>query len=73
MYVMVAVPADTPDTTPPVPAVAIEVLLLLQVPPDVVLARVVLRPVHMVAVPVIEAGSGFTVAVTVEKQPRLVT
>jgi hypothetical protein len=51
-----------PVTTPPPDTVANAVLLLLQVPPGVALARVVVRPGHTVNVPVIGSttGVGFT-------------
>jgi hypothetical protein len=49
---MVAVPADTPDTTPEVTG-ATGVLLLLHAPPDILLLSDVVLPAHTVAVPVI--------------------
>jgi hypothetical protein len=51
--VIVTVPEATPVTTPVVePTVAIAVLLLLHVPPDVALLSVVILPGHTLAVPV---------------------
>jgi hypothetical protein len=50
---MVAVPAETPVTTPPlVVTVATAVLLLVQTPPDVALLRVVDELTHTESVPV---------------------
>ena len=63
---MVAVPAETPLTTPvEEPTVATPVALLLQVPPEVELANVVVDPTQVEVVPVIAAkiGNGLTVAV----------
>ncbi len=62
---MLLVPAATPVTTPPVFTVAIAVALLIHVPPDTVLVRVVVDPVHTVAVPPIAAGVAFTVTFAV--------
>ena len=67
---MVAVPVDTPVTIPVVaPTVAVAVLLLLHVPPVVGSLSVVVAPMHTTAVPVIAAGSGFTVTVAVFVHP----
>jgi hypothetical protein len=70
---MVALPADTPVTTPPLVTVATAVLLLVQLPPVVASARVVVEPVHTVDAPVMVAtpGVAFTVIgwVTVVEQP----
>ncbi len=54
---MTAVPAVTPVTTPPT-TVAMPVLPLVQVPPAVASANVVVEPTHTVAVPVIGATPG---------------
>ena len=63
-------PADTPVTMPLVePTIAKAVLLLAQIPPDVVLANGVDEPVHTLDAPVIAAGNGFTVSTPVIKQP----
>jgi hypothetical protein len=62
---MVALPAATPLTIPVAePIVAIEVLLLLQVPPEVALFNVVVLPVHTVAVPVMVPADGVLLTVT---------
>jgi hypothetical protein len=59
-----------PVTTPaPVPTVATPVLLLLHVPPLVGLLKVAVSRGHILAVPVIGAGTAITVAVTVVMQP----
>ena len=69
---MVAVPAATPVTIPDVPIVATPVLLLAHVPPLVVEDRVVVDPAHTEVVPVIAAGSAFTVTVAVLLHPLTV-
>ena len=63
---MVAVPADTPDTTPEVTG-AIGVLLLLHTPPDTLLLSDVVLPIQAVAEPVIvpALGNGLTVTIRV--------
>ena len=55
-----------PDETP---TVAIEVLLLLQVPPAVASLRFITRPAHPLANPDIAAGNGLVVKVVVAVQP----
>src|ERR1043165_5726673 len=66
---MVALPANTPPTTPvDEPTVAVAISLLLQVPPVVVLLRVVTPPSHTLAVPVV-AAIGFTVTIVVTLHP----
>jgi len=63
---MVEVPRATPQTRPvPEPAVAIAVLLLLQVPPAMASDSVVQEPRHMRVLPVIAEGTGTTVTVVV--------
>jgi len=63
---MVAVPAATPHTVPVAePAVATDVLLLLQVPPATASLRVVQEPAHMVSVPSMVEGVGVTVTTAV--------
>lgn len=53
VYVITAVPAVRPVTTPvPEPTVATAVLLLLHVPPMLALLSVVVLPIQAVAVPV---------------------
>ena len=67
LYVILEVPAATPDTMPVEPTVAIDVLPLLHVPPVVVLFRVAVAPWQVLIVPVIAdaVGSGLTVIVAV--------
>jgi hypothetical protein len=66
----VALPAVTPVKTPDVrPIVAIAVLLLVHEPPVVADDKVEVKPSHTTAVPVITAGSGFTVAGAKALQP----
>jgi hypothetical protein len=61
---MGAVPAVTPLTTPvPAPTVAIVVAPELHDPPVVASVKAVAAPGHTVSVPVMAAGSGFTVTV----------
>ena len=62
---MVDVPAATPVTMPVLPTVALVTALLLQVPPLVALASVVVLPMQVNAVPVIAAGLGLTVTTLV--------
>ena len=70
IYVIVAAPGEMPLTTPvPEPIVAMAGLLLLHVPPVVALLRVVVKPGQTLVVPVIAVGNGFTVNVTVFRQP----
>lgn len=69
-YVIVAVPAATPVTIPEVPTVAIDVLLLLQVPPVVASVRLAVEPIQYTdVVPPIGAGSGLMVITLVAIQP----
>jgi hypothetical protein len=69
---MVLVPAATPVVTPvAATTVALGSVLLLHVPPAVADASVVVRPTHTAAVPVIAAGSAFTVSVVALKQLAL--
>ena len=56
---IIARPAETPDTTPSVaPTVAIAVVPLLQVPDGVASERFAVAPTHAAGVPVMLAGSG---------------
>jgi hypothetical protein len=55
-------------TTPEVFTVASE-LLLLQVPPVVVVLKLVVKPAQTISVPVIPAGTALTVIVTEAEQP----
>jgi len=72
---IVSAPSATPVTvTPPatllVPTVAIDVLLLLHVPPAVVSRRVMNEPTHTSNIgPMIAVGSGLTVIVNNAVQP----
>jgi hypothetical protein len=64
VYVIVAVPAETPPAIPvPEPIVAIEVGMLDQVPPPVMSVNVPVVPAQIVAGPVGTAGRPFTVTV----------
>lgn len=70
---IVAVPAETPVTTPvPEPTVAIPVAEELHVPPDVPSLSVVVEPAHIAALPVMDAGNAFTVTVVLAVHPELV-
>ncbi len=63
---IVAVPAETPVTSPEVnPTVAIEVLLLVQLPPGIKLVRVIMEPAQTLPAPEIEEGVGLTSIVSV--------
>lgn len=68
---IVAVPAETPVTKPVEVTVATEGLLLLHVPPEVVLVKVMAEPTHVADGPPM---GGIAVAVTVKlmvrKQPE---
>jgi hypothetical protein len=64
-----AVPVLTPQTNPvPEPAVAIVLLLLLQVPPGVGSANDVQAPTHTSDAPMIADGDGVTVTTVVTEQ-----
>ena len=70
VYVIIAVPALTPDATPlKEPIVATAMLLLLHVPPIVASLSVVVLPTQTAVTPVIAAGSGLTVIIVVVRQP----
>ena len=70
LYVMVAVPNDSPRTMPvEEPTVATVVLLLDQLPPGTEFDSVVVVPKHAIRIPVIAAGVVVTVTVTVAIQP----
>lgn len=67
---MSALPVATPFTMPVAdPTVATEVADELQEPPDGLLARVVLPPTHIAAIPVMVEGLAFIVMVTVLWHP----
>jgi len=58
----VLVPADTPVATPVEETiVATDVVLLVQMPPDVASDRAIVAPAQTERVPLIAAGNGFTV------------
>ena len=64
VYVILAVPALTPETTPvPDPTVAIPTLPLVHVPPAGVELSVVVAPAQITAVPVMAVGAVLTVTV----------
>jgi hypothetical protein len=69
---MDAVPALMPVIIPAEPAMATDVLLLLQAPPVAVLLNVVVLPAHRIVVPVMAGGSALTLKVTNTKQPPAV-
>ena len=72
IYEITEVPAVSPDTEPePEPIVATAVLLLVQVPSDVISLNKVPPVTHAVGVPVIVAGLGLTVIVAVAIQPAI--
>ena len=65
VYVIVAVPAETPLTTPvEASTVAVAVFELVQTPPAGVLASVVVAPAHTLVVPVIAVTTGKVLIVT---------
>ena len=66
--VMVVVPVLIPVTTPVLPTLATEVLLLAQVPPVVVSVSVMAEPTHTVAGPLMipAVGAGSTVTLCTE-------
>ena len=66
IYVIVAVPAVTPVTTPVDALIAAIVpLLLLHTPDGVASLSAVVRPAHTLVTPVIASGNGFTVTAVV--------
>ena len=68
VYLMVAVPAETPDTTPAEDIVATGRFVLLHVPLPSSLS-VVVAPLQSDNVPEIGDGSGLTTTVVVRTQP----
>ena len=75
---IVAVPAATPVTAPVIEfTVAVEGALLVHTPPDVVLVKVVVDPIHALAVPLIAASVGnaftLTTACALDVHPFVVT
>ena len=72
LYVMVALPGVVPPviTPVPIPIVAVPVALLLHVPVPGLLVSVEVAPSHMLSVPAIGAGKGFTDTVAEMLQPE---
>ena len=69
-YTIKAVPAETPVTTPVAePIVAMPVPVDVHVPPPAS-DKVVVAPIHKVAVPEIDAGNGLTVTILKALQPE---
>ena len=67
---MEVLPAESALTTPvDEPMMAIEVLLLLHVPPGVASVSVVVKPMQPLLVPLIAPGNGFTVTSVMAVQP----
>ena len=64
VYVITAVPTVAPDTLPE-PSTLAFVLLLVHVPSGVVSVKVVTKPRHTLAVPMIAEGKGLTVTIVV--------
>jgi hypothetical protein len=71
VYVIVAVPVRRPVTTPPDVTDAVNILLLLQVPPVTVLLNVDGVPMQISVLPVIAAGAVFIVIVFVTYVPHI--
>ena len=70
---MVATPALTPVTTPLLLfTVAVPVAALLHVPPPVVVVSVAVPPTHTAAIPLIAAGTAYTVTIFTDAQPAVV-
>jgi hypothetical protein len=69
VYVIVAVPAAMPVTTPIEETLAIDGVLLLHVPPPVALLKAVVEPTHAVVLPVIPAGALVTLTTAIVAQP----
>lgn len=70
-YVMAALPALTPDTTPEVlSTVATAVLALVQVPPEVPLLNGTVEPRHTLVLPEIDVGNALTVTTLAAVQPE---
>jgi len=66
IYVMMAVPVLMPAAIPvDEPMVAIPLLLLVQIPPETELFKVVVEPIHAIVAPVITGGREFTVTIIV--------
>lgn len=65
VYVILAVPLDTPVTTPVLLTMAMPVVELLHVPPPTLFVNVVVLPGHTVLAPVIVPGLTVELTVTV--------
>ena len=72
-YVIHAVPAETPVTTPEELTVAVAVELLLHVPPDILVVNPAVPPIHTLDGPVIESAGVPTTVTTLftEHEPML--
>jgi hypothetical protein len=68
IYLIIAVPADTPVTTPEASTEAMAGLTLLHVPPGTALLNAVVAPRQTPAIPVI-GNNGFTVIVAMAVHP----
>ncbi len=72
---MIVVPALTPVTTPDELMVATEVVPLVHAPPETVLDKVIVNPVHTLAEPLIVPAVGAalieTTAVTLQPVPSI--
>ena len=66
---MFAIPADSPVTIPVDPTDAMDVLLLLQLPPVVSSTSVFVNPTQTKTEPVMAAGNEFIVTKVVAVQP----
>ena len=70
---MVEVPGERLVTAPvPTTTVATKVLLLLQVPPVAASVKLAVLPRHILVLPAMPAGDGFTVIISDLTQPVLV-
>lgn len=66
---MLAVPEDMPEIRPDAFTVAVPGAVLVHVPPDVALAKVVVAPSHIGTTPINAAGDAFIVTVAVRVHP----
>jgi len=73
VYVITALPVSVPVTMPELlPTVAITGLLLLQTPPEVASASVVVNPIQTVELPVMAGTAELTVTAMVAEHPPAV-
>ena len=63
-------PAAIPVTIPPVPTVALLVLLLLHVPPDVASVKPAVNPAHTIDVPLTADGYELIITVALPVAPH---